>query len=362
MSRQLWQSGFKLSPLTSMRLGGPARYFHEFADSQDLIDQLKVARREKCDIFIIGGGSNIVVSDHGLDALVLKSAACDIRIEQSSNETAIVNAEAGASWDKLVSFAIDHGLSGIETLSGIPGTVGAAPIQNIGAYGQEVSETFLSLEALNVQDLRMVRFDRAACQFSYRNSRFKPRSLINPEWIILSVRLQLNKSGPDQIRYPELNEFLNTSRPKWQSETIPIQLKLIRNAVMQIRSRKSMVIDVNNPNARSCGSFFTNPIVEALEAERIQRSVAEQNLPPIPQFGAEGGKIKLSAARIVEISGFARGFVHGAAGVSSDHALALIAHDERAQDVYELAKMIQQQALKKFGIRLETEPAFIGKF
>jgi UDP-N-acetylmuramate dehydrogenase len=352
----------ELAPLTSMKLGGPARFFYEFDSADDLMRQVKIAKNERCDIFVIGGGSNIVISDQGVEALVLKSATSDIRIESETDREAIVWAAAGSSWDDLVSFCVSNGLAGIEALSGIPGTVGAAPIQNIGAYGQEFAEIFLDLEALNAQDCRVARFNRVECHFSYRNSRFKPSSLVNPEWIILNLRLKLSKIGPLAIRYAELNEFLNTSAPGWQLKSIASQLGLIRDAVLKIRSRKSMVMDASNPNTRSCGSFFTNPIIDTSEAERIQKLVLDRGLPPIPQFPAEAGKIKLSAARIVEISGFTRGFVFGEAGVSSDHALALVARGSRSHDVYELSKKIQAAAWAQLGIRLETEPAFIGKF
>src|SRR5581483_3733943 len=259
--------------------------------------------------------------------------------ESEDRHSVVVNVAAGEPWDGFVAMAVRNGWAGVECLSGIPGTAGATPIQNVGAYGQEVRETIVRVETLDRATGRTRWMTNAECGFGYRTSVFKGAS--KGRAIVLSVTFRLTPGGAPAARYPELQRVAGQA----------VSLQQMRDAVIAIRRGKGMVIDPADPDTRSDGSFFMNPIVPP---ETLAR------LPDMPHFPA-GDQVKLSAAWLIEHAGFQKGFTHGKAGTSSKHTLAIINRGgATAREVLELARMIQGRVHQKFGIELQPEPDFIG--
>ena len=311
-----------LAPYTTLGIGGPAKFFVEATS----VDQVREAVESKEPLFVLAGGSNVLIADEGFDGLVLH-----IKLRGIEAKDGVITAAAGERWDDVVALAVSKGWAGIECLSGIPGSAGATPIQNVGAYGQEVSETIVRVEVLERSTRRLMSLTNAQCQFGYRSSRFKNRS----EFVVLSVTYQLRPGGEPTLRYPELQQFAGRD------------LAGIREGVIGVRRKKGMVLDRNDPDTRSDGSFFMNPIVEKVPGD-------------MPHFPAAGG-YKLSAAWLIEHAGFQKGFVHGNVGLSSKHTLAIINRGgATAREVLELVRMIQDRVREKFGVPLHPEPIFVG--
>jgi UDP-N-acetylmuramate dehydrogenase len=327
-----------------MGLGGPARWFARCASLEELRASLSFARQEGLPVQVFSGGSNIIFADEGFDGLVLHVALRGVR----TGEDAVLTVGAGEPWDGVVMQAVEKGWGGIECLSGIPGSAGGTPVQNVGAYGQDVSETLLSLRALDRRTLGEAEFANEMCAFAYRQSRFKASDA--ERYIITEVRFRLHRDRVPEIRYPELaRELEGTGGTGGQG---PITLQRIRAAVLRLRRAKSMVMDAADENSRSVGSFFTNPVVPAsFLSERL-------NGLPVPAFPAPGG-IKLSAAWLVEHAGFPKGLRRGGAGISEHHALALVNRGGTAAGVLALAAEIEEEVFRKFGIRLEREPVVV---
>jgi UDP-N-acetylmuramate dehydrogenase len=344
-----------LAPLTTLRLGGPARFLAEVRSSQELLAGIRWAEGRSIPVFVLGGGSNIVISDRGFAGLVLRNAISGIEIEPESGSSTLVTAGGGDQWDDVVNLAVASDLAGIECLSGIPGSVGATPIQNVGAYGQEISETMERLAALDIQAGAMVTIDPSECGFSYRTSRFKTAD--SGRFVITSVTYRLQSGGEPRVKYAELRHFLDVrgiERPA---------LAEVREAVLAIRRSKSMVIDHADPDSRSVGSFFVNPVVTPDTLGEIEHRLSGDaaGRARMPSFAAPGGMVKLSAAWLIEQSGFAKGYKHGSVGISSRHSLAIVAHEGgTAREVMELADKIQNGVAKKFGIWLVPEPTWVG--
>lgn len=333
-----------LAPYTTLQTGGSAKYLLTAENIQDIQEAHRWAEEHKLPLFILGGGSNLLVSDTGFPGLVLKIALKGTRIDNDA-ETVLLTAAAGEEWDPLVARTVGAGYAGLECLSGIPGSCGATPIQNVGAYGQEVSETILSVEVYDRLEKTQKTMLHAQCGFSYRNSIFKQTD----RYIVLSVTYRLQMDRPPAIRYPELSHYLDEqgiSKPN---------LMDVREAVLTLRRRKSMLIDPSDPNSRSAGSFFVNPIVDTETFESIRR-----RYPEIPSFPAEG-RIKLSAAWLIEHSGFHKGYRRGRAAISSRHALALVNCGEcSASEILALKQEIERGVEATFGIRLQPEPVLLG--
>jgi UDP-N-acetylmuramate dehydrogenase len=343
-----------LAPFTTLGIGGPARFFAEATSAQSLADGVRFARERALPLFILGGGSNVVVADGGWPGLALRVAIRGIQTSVKGDEV-ILRAGAGEEWDPLVERAVANDWAGIECLSGIPGRVGATPIQNVGAYGQETSESLLRVEALDLETCEMVEMSAALCEFGYRTSRFKTRD--RDRFVITGVTYLLRSGGNPAIRYAELERYLAAN-----SKAAP-GLKEVREAVLAIRRRKAMVIDPADTDSRSVGSFFVNPVVnrEAMAeiAERARR-LAPSDLA-MPTFPAPENRVKLPAAWLIERAGFYRGFTHGNVGISSKHALAIVNRGGgTAREVGELADMIRDRVLDIFGVHLTPEPIFIG--
>ena len=338
-----------LAPHCTLGVGGPARFFLDLGDERPVRDALAWSRARGVPIRVLGGGSNLVVADAGVDALVVRIGMRGIATREVSGAIELT-AAAGEPWDALVALTVERGWAGLECLSGIPGLVGATPIQNVGAYGQEVSETLTALRALDTATGQLVTLGNDACGFSYRDSRFK--SVEPGRHVILSVTYQLVPGGAPCVRYAALARHLAARG------IVSPSLGEVRESVLAIRRSKSMVIDAGDENRRSCGSFFTNAIVSAADADRVARVAADPALPRWPQ---PDGRVKLSSAWLIERAGFARGHREGAVGLSSRHALAIVAHDgARAADVVAFARRLTEAVQARFGVRLTPEPVFWG--
>lgn len=341
-----------LAPFTTFRIGGPARYFAEVSTREEVEQGLRLAADRRLHLFILGGGSNLVIADTGFPGLVLRVAIEGIT-SRPDGDRVLVTAGAGESWDALVKQVVLNDWAGLECLSGIPGSVGATPIQNVGAYGQEVAETMAEVTVLDRQTGEVRTLTNEECNFGYRMSRFKGSDA--NRFVVLTVTYSLLPGGEASIRYPDLQRYFTaagTSRPTLQQ---------VRDGVIEVRSRKGMVVRDEDPDSRSAGSFFMNPIVSEKEAERFLE-LARKRFPDevkIPMFPAEGGR-KLSAAWLVEHAGFQRGFSHGGVGISSKHTLALVNRGGTARELVELRDLIQSRVMAVFEISLHPEPNFIG--
>ncbi len=315
-------------------MGGPARWHALARNPTELSAHLKEAESQDLPVLVLGGGSNLLIADEGFPGLVVEYLADGIRA-LSEHE---LEADAGGLWDVLVEHCVERGLAGLECLSGIPGRVGAAPIQNIGAYGQEVAERLTAVLAVDRSSGQVVTLPASDCGFGYRWSHFKGDWL--NRYVVTGVRLRLSPGGAASVRYADLVKRLAADA----------SLADVRRTVIEVRRSKSMVYDPQDPNHRSAGSFFMNPVVEA--------SLAREGMPSWP---APDGKVKLSAAWLIEQSGFPRGFVHGRAGLSSNHTLALVNRGEAtAADLVALAGVIRRGVRDRWGITLHPEPIFVG--
>ena len=334
-----------LAPFTTLKIGGPAKYFVEATTVDELRDAVSWARANDTPLFVLSGGSNVLIADEGFDGLVVHVALRGITVE-SVDEFATVRVAAGEPWDEFVAVAVSNRWAGVECLSGIPGSTGATPIQNVGAYGQDVSETVIRVEVLNRETGLITTMTAWDCGFGYRSSVFKGRD--KDRYIVTAVTFRLKVNGSASIRYPELQQFVHDRGISNDD------LEGVREAVIAIRKRKGMVLDPNDPDTRSDGSFFMNPVVPAGDA---QRAVAAG----VSTFPGGDGLMKLSAAALIERSGFHKGFAHGNVGLSSKHTLAIINRGGgTAREVLELVRIIQDGVRAKFGIEIHPEPNFIG--
>ena len=339
-----------LAPLTTLGVGGPARFFAACGTVEELDPVLRWARQRSLSVFVLGGGSNLLVSDDGFDGLVVQLRSGSVSFE-SLGERVLVRAGAGVSWDDLVARTVAEGLGGIECLSGIPGCVGAAPMQNIGAYGQEVSETITTTQAVDIATGTTCQLAAESCGFGYRTSRFKTDW--RGRYAVTGVDLLLRRTSTGAVRYEDLRRRFGVQEGRNGAPS----LDEVRAEVIEVRRSKSMVIDPEDPNRRSAGSFFTNPIVDIEVAQRAQKRASRT----MPQFPAAAGQVKLSAARLIEEAGFRRGEQLGRAGLSTRHVLALINRGgATAREVIALAVRVRRRIREVFGVTLQPEPVFVG--
>jgi UDP-N-acetylmuramate dehydrogenase len=346
-----------LAPRSSIGLGGLARYFLTARSMDAVRAGLVWARQHRLPVQVLGGGSNTLFPDAGFDGLVLDIALCGRHFTPKDGWT-LLTAGAGEDWDSLVQGCIERGLSGIECLSGIPGRVGATPIQNVGAYGQEVMDTIVGVQALHRESLEQVEFTNAECAFAYRQSRFKKAD--RDRFIITQVQYRLANQGQPYLGYAELQRYLE-SLPDWDGSAVGRPaLRPVRQAVLTLRRKKSMVLDPADPHARSLGSFFLNPVLSTANFKQLEgrwRQAGGQG--KVPVFAAEDG-VKVPAAWLVEQAGFSKGQRHGGVGISGKHALALVNYGGTACQLLALAGQIQQAVEARFGVRLECEPVVVG--
>jgi UDP-N-acetylmuramate dehydrogenase len=344
----------RLAQLTTLGIGGPARYYAECASGETAAAGVEWARSKGLPLFVLGGGSNIVIADSGFPGLVLRIMIRGIEIVLEG-EQVTVTAGAGEEWDPLVSYCAARSFAGLECMSGIPGLVGATPIQNVGAYGQETSEALVSVEALDRTTGKVDEVGAGECEFDYRSSRFKTRD--RNRFIITRVTYRLLANGKPAVRYPELQKYLAENGA---SDPGPAQ---VREAVLALRRKKAMVIDPSDADSRSVGSFFVNPVVTTEEFERIKARAGRfvQSSEEMPAFPSQGQRVKLSAAWLIERAGIQRGYIYGNVGTSTKHALAIVNRGGgTASEVVRLKEEIQSRVRDRFGVDLTPEPVFVG--
>jgi len=341
-----------LAPYTTFHLGGPARFFADCRIEGDLIDALDFADARGLAVHILGGGSNTIFRDDGFAGLVAHLMLGTLQWHDAGDAVE-VTAGAGVHWDALVAQAVGRGLSGIECLSGIPGTAGATPIQNVGAYGQEVADALIKVTCLNRASRAKGEFRAVDLGFGYRTSRFKQAD--RDRFVVLSVTFRLRKAGPGEIRYPELERAVRQAGGVG-GRSVVAGLTLVRDVVLALRAGKAMVLDPADPNTRSAGSFFTNPVLSRAAFDAFaKRAEALQIGGTIPSFPADGG-FKVPAAWLVEHAGFTKGQRRDGVGISERHALALVNYEVTAAELLAFAAEIERGVFEKFGIRLEREP------
>ncbi len=347
----LIQENIPLAPLTTFQIGGPARFFAEAKSPGEVQEAVAFAKTKNLPLFVLGGGSNLVVSDVGWPGLVLKMAITGIERQSDNEGKAIFEVGAGESWDRFVSHAVAAKCAGAECLSGIPGSVGGTPVQNVGAYGQEVSETIESVQALDLKDRQIRELCNEACRFDYRSSIFNTSE--RSRFILLRVTYALRPGGEAHIAYADLQRHFAGR------ETRP-NLAETREAVRHIRALKGMLIVPGDPDCRSAGSFFKNPVLSEQQHQDLERRARAKGLD-VPSYPALEQRKKVSAAWLVEKSGFARGYGFGHVGISSKHTLAIVNRGgATAAEVIALRDQIQHRVEEIWGVRLEPEPVLVG--
>jgi len=331
-----------LAGYTTFHIGGPARWFADAGSEDEILEAVNFAHAHKLPLFVLGGGSNLLVADEGFRGLVLHLA--NKGIEQRGDTFRVA---AGEDWDHFVSHAVERNYAGIECMAGIPGTVGGTPVQNVGAYGQEVAETISAVRVLDLTTLRFEELSPVDCGFAYR------RSIFNSTWrgryIVTRVDYQLLRDGAPRLAYADLKKhFSGADAPS---------LLEVSAAVRTIRHAKGMLIVAGDPDCRSAGSFFKNPVVSAEHYARI----AGRHGGEVPRYPAPNGEVKLPAAWLLDQAGFHKGYALGRAGISSRHTLALVNRGQAtAVDILALRDRIVAEVETKFGIHLEPEPVWLG--
>jgi len=347
----LVEEDIPLAPLTTFRLGGPARFFVEAKSAGEVPQAVAFARSKNLPLFVLGGGSNLLVADRGWLGLVLKVAIPGIERRSGDNGKALFDVGAGESWDRFVSHAVVAKCAGVECLSGIPGSVGGTPVQNVGAYAQEVSQTIESVQVFDLKDGQVRELCQEACGFTYRSSIFNTTE--RGRFVILRVTYALTPGGEPHVEYADLKQHFEGR------ETRP-NLAETREAVRHIRARKGMLIVPGDPDCQSAGSFFKNPVLSEPQHDDLKQRAAAKGLT-LPSYPALEKSRKVSAAWLVEKSGFARGYGFGHVGISSKHALAIVNRGgATAAEVLTLKDQIQHRVEEIWGVRLEPEPVLVG--
>jgi UDP-N-acetylmuramate dehydrogenase len=333
----------ELAPLTTLRLGGPAGRLVEAHSEEELVSLVRAADAAGEPLLLLAGGSNVVIADDGFPGLVVL-----VRTRGTTLHEGILRVAAGEDWDPLVARTVADGLQGFECLSGIPGSAGATPIQNVGAYGQDVSETVVRVRVLDRSSGEVVVLEAAECGFDYRASRFKK----DPRWVVLEVAFAMRSSGVSgPLRYAELARTLGVP----VGGTAP--LGDVREAVLALRRGKGMVVDPADPDSVSAGSFFTNPILDVGAYEALE---ARAGAAP-PAFPEPDGRIKTSAAWLIGRAGFERGYGNGHVGISGKHTLALVNRGgATTAELVALAREIAGRVHDRLGVELVPEPVFVG--
>ena len=345
LSRMEQATAVALSDHTTLRVGGPARRMIITETETELIEKVRELDAAGEPLLILGGGSNLLVGDSGFDGTVIKIATRGVDEDTAACSGAVITVAAGEPWDPLVSYALERSWSGLEAMSGIPGLVGATPIQNVGAYGAEVSELISTVRTLDRSTGQLKTLFPIECGFGYRTSRFKS----DPgRFLVLSVTFQLPLGSMSQpIRYPELARALGIE--VGQRAPAPE----VRQAVLALRTAKGMVLAEDDHDTWSAGSFFTNPLISSAQARTLP--------PEAPRFNQADGMIKTSAAWLIERAGFGKGYGNGAARLSRKHTLALTNRGgATAADLLSLAREIRAGVQTKFDIELVPEPVLVG--
>jgi UDP-N-acetylmuramate dehydrogenase len=366
-----------LSDYTTLRLGGPACQFLEAADEAEAVAALAAADQRGEPVLVLGGGSNLVISDDGFPGTVLRLATRGVRSQAGDAGTVALTVAAGEDWDQVVAACVADGLAGLECLSGIPGRAGATPIQNVGAYGQEVAETIVSVRGYDRQRRQVTELPGTECGFGYRTSAFKRQAqaaatasgpgdgpgaapgAATGRFVVLDVTFRLTRAALSQpVRYPELARVLGVA----EGEQAP--LADVRAAVLGLRRGKGMVLDPADPDTRSAGSFFVNPVLGKAELDALAAAAGGR----VPCYPAGDGKAKVSAAWLIERAGFWRGYPGQPGGpppdgphISSKHTLALVnPGGATAASLTALAREVRDGVSRAFGVDLMPEPVLVG--
>ena len=335
-----------LAPYTTFGVRGPARWFVKAEIEDDIVEAAYWAREHEMELFVLGGGSNLLVSDAGFNGLVVH-----VGVKGMQRDGEFFRCGAGEDWDGFVSFAVAKRCAGIECLAGIPGTVGGTPVQNVGAYGQEVESVIERVWAFDLNQWKHVELLKADCEFAYRRSRFNTTD--RGRFVVTRVEFRLRSNGAPQITYADLKAHFDG----WPGAATLIA---VSNVVREIRKSKGMLIVEGDPDCRSAGSFFKNPEVATSVADWV-REFAQNAGVPLRVFPTASGLVKIPAAWLIEQAGFPKGYTLGAAGISSRHTLALINRgDATAMEILALAQKISAAVQERFGIQLEMEPVMLG--
>ena len=340
------QENVPLAPFTTFGVGGPARWLVEAGTETEIVDAVAWARERSLPVFVLGGGSNLLVSDSGFAGLVLRVALKGIDSEEDAG-CRLFRVAAGEDWDGFVARAVQENCAGVECLAGIPGTVGGTPVQNVGAYGQEVAETIERVRVLDLDSLSFREMPAADCGFAYRSSIFN--STAKGRFLVVRVDYRLAPGGRPNLRYADLQKvFPAGSEPS---------LTEVAAAVRRIRRSKGMLLVDGDDDCRSAGSFFKNPIVSTGYFADLAAKLKQEP----PHYPAGADQVKLPAAWLLEKAGFAKGFSMGRAGISSRHTLALInRRGATAVELLALRDVIVAGVETKFGIALQMEPVLVG--
>jgi len=348
------QEFVSLAPYTTFRIGGPARFFCEVESEADVAEAVSFAKERNLPLFVLGGGSNLLVSDAGFDGVVLRVGVAVLKGERLDGESVLLEVGAGENWDDFVLYAVDRGYAGIECLAGIPGDVGGTPVQNVGAYGQEVAETIVQVRAYDLETGTFVDLDHEACRFGYRRSLFNAEA--RGRYIVTAVTYKLRPGGEPALRYADVKRHFAAQIDRGEKPS----LRQVYDAVRSIREQKGMLAGQGGADGRSAGSFFKNPVVSsAMLPEVALRNGCRAE--EIPQYPAGEGMVKLSAAWLVERAGFHKGLAMGRAAISSRHSLALVnLGDATAAELIALRDAVRMAVKDKFAIQLEQEPVMLG--
>jgi len=343
-----------LAPYTTLRIGGPARFFCEVKGETQIAEAVSFAKGRNLPLFVLGGGSNLLVSDAGFDGVVLRLGVPFAKGERRDGKSVLLEVGAGENWDDVVRYAVDCGYAGIECLAGIPGDVGGTPVQNVGAYGQEVAETIVQVRAYDLETGAFVDLDHEACRFGYRRSLFNVEA--RGRYIVTAVTYKLRPGGEPALRYADVRRHFAAQLERGLQPS----LRQVYEAVRSIREQKGMLVGQGGPDGRSAGSFFKNPVVPLATLPEIALS-AGRGAEEIPQYPAGDGRVKLAAAWLVEQAGFHKGFAMGRAAISSRHTLALVnLGDATAAELIGLRDAVMTAVKDKFGVQLEQEPVMLG--
>jgi UDP-N-acetylmuramate dehydrogenase len=339
-----------LAPFTTFGIGGPARWFVEAVSEDEIAEASAWAAERGAALFVLGGGSNLLVSDRGFDGLVMNVGLRGVESVDDSRQR-IYRVGAGENWDWFVERVVTESCAGVECLAGIPGTVGGTPVQNVGAYGQEVASAIELVRAFDLEQRAFVEFTARECGFEYRRSRFN--SIDRGRYIVTRVDYRLTHGGAPTLRYADLQRAIEEDMEDGREPSVVE----VAAAVRRVRESKGMLLVEGDPDCRSAGSFFKNPVVTEERVQQIARTIAKQP----PRFPAGPGQVKLPAAWLIEQAGFPKGYVLGAAGISSRHTLALINRGGATSEaILKLASQITAAVDAQFGISLEMEPVMVG--
>ncbi|MGA7245079.1 MAG: UDP-N-acetylmuramate dehydrogenase [Terracidiphilus sp.] len=341
-----------LAPYTTLGIGGPARWFVTAESEEDITEATGWARAKGVPLFVLGGGSNLLVADAGFDGLVLHIDLKGIQVQEevAGSQDRVYKVAAGEDWDQFVQRTVEDECAGLECLAGIPGTVGGTPVQNVGAYGQEVSSVIGRVRAFDLRECISVELSEAECAFAYRRSRFNTTD--RGRFVVTRVDYALKLQGAPTLRYGDLQKA-------FAAEVMP-GLRDVAAAVRRIRQSKGMFLVEGDPDCHSAGSFFKNPIVNAEQVAAVA-AVAAEDPPRFPAGPGNEGSVKLAAAWLIEKAGFTKGYALGRAGISSKHTLALVNRGgATAVEIMALAAKIRNEVALRFGIHLHMEPVILG--